>query len=44
MELFFKITHFQVGFTGANLERVILDGVIFCNTTMPDRTINNVAY
>jgi uncharacterized protein YjbI with pentapeptide repeats len=27
--------------TGANLTGVILDSVIFCNTTMPDGTINN---
>ena len=27
--------------TGANLGRVSLDGVILCNTTMPDGTINN---
>ena len=28
-------------FSGANLTGVILDGVIFCNTTMPDGRINN---
>jgi hypothetical protein len=28
-------------FTGANLEGVSLVGVILCNTTMPDGTINN---
>ena len=27
--------------TGANLGEVSLDGVILCNTTMPDGTINN---
>jgi uncharacterized protein YjbI with pentapeptide repeats len=27
--------------TGAKLSRVSLDGVILCNTTMPDGTINN---
>ena len=27
--------------TGANLGAVSLDGVILCNTTMPDGTINN---
>jgi uncharacterized protein YjbI with pentapeptide repeats len=30
-----------VDLTGANLGRVSLDGVILCNTTMPDGTINN---
>ena len=29
--------------TGANLTRVSLDGVILCNTTMPDGTINNTS-
>ena len=29
--------------TGANLGRVSLDGVILCNTTMPDGTINNTS-
>jgi uncharacterized protein YjbI with pentapeptide repeats len=27
--------------TGANLTQVNLDGVILCNTTMPDGNINN---
>ena len=27
--------------TGANLTEVRLDGVILCNTTMPDGEINN---
>jgi uncharacterized protein YjbI with pentapeptide repeats len=27
--------------TGANLVEVSLDGVILCNNTMPDETINN---
>ena len=29
--------------TGANLGEVSLDGVILCNTTMPDGTINNTS-
>ena len=31
----------RVDLTGAILEGVSLDGVILCNTTMPDGTINN---
>ena len=30
-------------FTGADLGEVNLDGVILCNTTMPDGTINNTS-
>ena len=29
--------------TGASLGEVSLDGVILCNTTMPDGTINNTS-
>ena len=31
----------EADFTRANLGGVSLDGVILCNTTMPDGTINN---
>jgi hypothetical protein len=31
-------------FTGADLTGVSLGGVIVCNTTMPDGTINNTNY
>ena len=30
--------------TGAKLGGVSLNGVILCNTTMPDGTINNTSY
>jgi uncharacterized protein YjbI with pentapeptide repeats len=33
----------EADLTGANLGEVSLDGVILCNTTIPDATINNTS-